>query len=107
MQRSLAVDQEFADHREYYPGDRDFRYLDWNVFARHNELLLKRFQEEEDSASSISLLDCSRSMSYGDPGEVRLCLGRSPRRSDISRWRTWTAWKGGRLCRRHRGRSAR
>jgi hypothetical protein len=38
---------EFADHREYTPGD-DFRYLDWNLYARHDELLLKRFQEEED-----------------------------------------------------------
>ena len=56
---------EFADHREYTPGD-DFRYLDWNVFARHDELLLKRFQEEEDLHVYI-LLDSSRSMAFGDP----------------------------------------
>jgi uncharacterized protein (DUF58 family) len=56
---------EFADHREYTPGD-DFRYLDWNVFARHGELLLKRFQEEEDLHVYI-LLDSSRSMAFGDP----------------------------------------
>lgn len=56
---------EFADHREYYPGD-DFRYLDWNVFARHDELLLKRFQEEEDLHVYL-FLDCSRSMAFGDP----------------------------------------
>ena len=56
---------EFADHREYTPGD-DFRYLDWNVFARHDELLLKRFQEEEDLHVYL-LLDCSRSMAFGDP----------------------------------------
>jgi uncharacterized protein (DUF58 family) len=56
---------EFADHREYTPGD-DFRYLDWNVFARHGELLLKRFQEEEDLHIYL-LLDCSRSMAFGDP----------------------------------------
>jgi uncharacterized protein (DUF58 family) len=56
---------EFADHREYTPGD-DFRYLDWNVFARHDELLLKRFQEEED-LHVYMLLDCSRSMAFGDP----------------------------------------
>ena len=24
---------EFADHRDYVPGD-DFRYLDWNIYAR-------------------------------------------------------------------------
>ena len=56
---------EFADHREYTPGD-DFRYLDWNVYARHDELLLKRFQEEED-LHVYFLLDCSRSMAFGDP----------------------------------------
>jgi uncharacterized protein (DUF58 family) len=56
---------EFADHRDYTPGD-DFRYLDWNVYARHDELLLKRFQEEEDLHVYI-LLDCSRSMGFGTP----------------------------------------
>jgi uncharacterized protein (DUF58 family) len=56
---------EFADHREYTPGD-DFRYLDWNLFARHDELLLKRFQEEEDLHVYI-LLDSSRSMAFGTP----------------------------------------
>lgn len=58
---------EFADHREYTPGD-DFRYLDWNVFARHDELLLKRFQEEEDLHVYI-LLDASRSMAFGKPAK--------------------------------------
>src|SRR5688572_7152609 len=56
---------EFADHREYNPGD-DFRHLDWNLYARHDQLLLKRFQEEED-LHVYFLLDCSRSMAFGDP----------------------------------------
>jgi uncharacterized protein (DUF58 family) len=56
---------EFADHREYSPGD-DFRYLDWNLYARHDELLLKRFQEEEDLHLYV-LLDCSKSMGFGNP----------------------------------------
>jgi uncharacterized protein (DUF58 family) len=56
---------EFADHREYTPGD-DFRYLDWNVYARHDELLLKRFQEEQDLHVYV-LIDCSKSMGCGDP----------------------------------------
>jgi len=63
--RQLGGGIEFADHREYAPGD-DFRYLDWNVYARHDELLLKRFQEEEDLHVYI-LLDCSRSMGFGTP----------------------------------------
>src|SRR5207237_4900037 len=61
----LGTGIEFADHREYTPGD-DFRYLDWNLFARHDELLLKRFQEEED-LHVYFLLDCSRSMAFGEP----------------------------------------
>jgi uncharacterized protein (DUF58 family) len=62
---ALGSGVEFADHREYTPGD-DFRYLDWNLYARHDELLLKRFEEEED-LHVYFLLDCSRSMAFGDP----------------------------------------
>jgi len=54
---------EFSDHRQYTPGD-DFRYLDWNLYARHDELLLKRFQEDEDLHVYV-LLDCSGSMNVG------------------------------------------
>ena len=63
---------EFADHRQYNSGD-DFRYLDWNLYARHGEFLLKRFQEEEDLHVYL-LLDCSRSMSAAD--SIRFDLAR-------------------------------
>lgn len=56
---------EFSDHREYTPGD-DLRYLDWNIYARHGDLLLKRFQEEQDLHVYL-MLDCSRSMAFGQP----------------------------------------
>ncbi|MCH2200458.1 MAG: DUF58 domain-containing protein [Fuerstiella sp.] len=61
---------EFSDHREYTPGD-DFRYLDWNVYARHGDLLLKRFQEEQDLHICF-MLDCSRSMGFGEPPKFDL-----------------------------------
>ncbi len=61
--RRLGTGVEFADHRDYTPGD-DLRYIDWNVYARHGELLLKRFQEEED-LHVYFLLDCSQSMDVG------------------------------------------
>ena len=61
---------EFADHREYAAGD-DLRYLDWNIYARHGELLLKRFQEEQD-LHVYFLLDCSRSMAVGEPAKFDL-----------------------------------
>lgn len=66
----LGSGVEFADHRDYVPGD-DFRYLDWNLYARHDELLLKRFQEEEDLHLYL-MLDCSRSMSAGKPSKFDL-----------------------------------
>lgn len=56
---------EFSEHREYAPGD-DLRYMDWNIYARHGDLLLKRFQEEQDLHVYL-LLDCSRSMGFGVP----------------------------------------
>src|SRR5215203_6110394 len=61
---------EFADHREYTAGD-DLRYLDWNVYARHGDLLLKRFQEEEDLHVYL-LVDCSKSMAFGTPSKFDL-----------------------------------
>lgn len=65
--KQLGGGIEFADHREYTPGD-DLRYIDWNIFARYNDLLLKRFQEEEDLHVYI-LLDTSASMNFGDPNK--------------------------------------
>lgn len=62
--RQLGSGIEFADHRQYHAGD-DFRYLDWNLYARHGELMLKRFQEEQDLHVYL-LLDCSRSMATGE-----------------------------------------
>lgn len=55
---------EFADYREYQPGD-DFRYLDWNVYQRFGRLLVRLFEEEEDLAIYF-VLDTSASMTFGD-----------------------------------------
>ncbi len=63
--RQLGSGIEFADHREYVKGD-DLRYLDWNIYARYGDLLLKRFQEEQDLHVYI-LIDASPSMSVGEP----------------------------------------
>lgn len=58
---------EFADHREYAPGD-DLRYLDWKVYGRSERMLLKMYEEEEDLSIYV-LLDCSESMAYGEPSK--------------------------------------
>ena len=53
---------EFAEHREYSPGD-DLRYLDWKVFGRTDKFYLKQF-EEETNLMCYLLLDTSESMTY-------------------------------------------
>jgi uncharacterized protein (DUF58 family) len=60
---------EFADHRDYQPGD-DIRYLDWNVYQRFDRLLLRLFEEEEDLAIYF-IVDASRSMGYGTGAKLR------------------------------------
>ncbi len=58
---------EFADFRNYVPGD-DLRFIDWNTYARLDRLFLKMFLEEED-LHFYAILDASRSMEYGDPSK--------------------------------------
>ncbi len=60
---------EFADHRDYQPGD-DFRYLDWNVYQRFGRLLLRLYEEEED-LSIYFIVDVSGSMAFGDRAKLR------------------------------------
>jgi len=60
---------EFADHRDYQPGD-DFRYLDWNVYQRFERLLLRLYEEEEDLAIYI-IVDASASMGFAGGEKLR------------------------------------
>ncbi len=60
---------EFADHRDYQPGD-DIRYLDWNVYQRFDKLLLRLFEEEEDLAIYF-IVDTSSSMGFGDGKKLK------------------------------------
>ncbi len=53
---------EFAEHREYSPGD-DLRYVDWKVFGRTDKYYLKQFEEETNQFCYL-LLDASESMAY-------------------------------------------
>ena len=53
---------EFAEHREYAPGD-DLRRLDWKVFGRTDKYYLKQFEEETNLVCHL-LLDASESMGY-------------------------------------------
>ena len=61
--RKTGSSVEFADYRNYVPGD-DFRHIDWNIYARTEEILLKLFREEENLQLSV-FIDCSASMDFG------------------------------------------
>ncbi len=53
---------EFAQHREYVPGD-DLRQVDWKVYARSDRYYLKQY-EDETNLNCHLLLDQSESMRY-------------------------------------------
>lgn len=60
---------EFADFRNYVPGD-DLRFVDWNLYARLDKLFLKLFLEEED-LHFYTLIDVSESMNFGTPSKLQ------------------------------------
>ncbi len=39
---------DFADFREYHPGD-DFRRIDYHVLARLDQILIKLFEADDDA----------------------------------------------------------
>ena len=58
---------EFADYKEYAPGD-DLARLDWRVYGRTRRLYLRQFEEETDMTAYL-MVDMSGSMRYA--GEKR------------------------------------
>ena len=60
---------EFSDYRPYVAGD-DLRSIDWNVYGRLRELLIK-VSPAEGHINVDLLIDASRSMDYGSPNKLR------------------------------------
>jgi uncharacterized protein (DUF58 family) len=54
---------EFAQHREYAPGD-DIKHIDWKVFGRTERFHLKQYEQETNLVAWL-LVDASESMAYG------------------------------------------
>jgi uncharacterized protein (DUF58 family) len=59
---------EFAEHREYVPGD-DIRHIDWKVWSKTDKLYLKQYEEETNLLLYL-LLDTSESMAYASDRNV-------------------------------------
>lgn len=66
LRRGMSL--EFSDYRRYQAGD-DFRYVDWNVYSRLDQLFLKIFTAEEDLTVHL-LVDTSQSMQLGEPSKL-------------------------------------
>lgn len=66
----FGFSQEFAEYRTYAEGD-DPRFIDWNVYARTDRTVVKRFLGETNSHLMV-LLDASASMGFGGPPVSKL-----------------------------------
>jgi len=64
---SRGFSVEFAEHREYAPGD-DLRYLDWKVFGKSDRLYVKQYEEETNLVATFCV-DASESMAYESPAK--------------------------------------
>ena len=60
---------EFADVREYVPGD-DIRTIDWNVTARSQHPFVKKFVEERE-LTVMFVVDMSGSQFFGTTGRFK------------------------------------
>ena len=60
---------EFAQHREYAPGD-DVKHLDWKVFGRTERYHLKQYEQETNLVAWF-VVDASESMKYGSGARTK------------------------------------
>lgn len=61
---------EFADHRNYSPGD-ELRHLDWKLYGRSDRFFVKQF-DAETNMNVLLVLDASGSMGYGSGSVTKL-----------------------------------
>src|SRR4029077_2980353 len=100
---------EFVDYRRYTPGD-DLRSIDWNVYARLREVVVKAAPAEGHVDLAL-LLDGSRSMDDGTPSRFRYAqqlgamLGTGALLGSdvvaVPRLADGTSWTGARLAAPH------
>ena len=74
---------EFAQHREYAPGD-DIKHIDWKVYGRTERFHLKQYEQETNLVAWL-LVDASESMALRLRRRARSTTSLAPPRP---RWRT-------------------
>ena len=67
LDRRWAGGSEFVGHSDYTPGD-DFRYVDWQLCARIDELMTRQYRGSEDRVVHL-LVDGSVGMRLGQPAK--------------------------------------
>jgi uncharacterized protein (DUF58 family) len=92
---------EFAQHREYSPGD-EIKHIDWQVAGRSDRYVIKQYELETNLRAMI-LVDASASMAYGahledeapagsvPPPDLRAAAGSDASRSKFHYARTLAA----------------
>lgn len=65
---------EFAEYREYSPGD-DIRRVDWKVYGRSDRFYVKKYQGDTNTQVYL-LLDASRSMTFAGQGVPKIDYAR-------------------------------
>ena len=53
---------EFAEHRQYYPGD-EIRHIDWRAVAKTDRYYIKEYEEETNLKAHL-IVDASGSMAF-------------------------------------------
>jgi len=71
--KQLGSSLEFADYREYAPGD-DTRRFDWSVYGRTGKPFIKQYMDEQELQVHL-FLDASRSMNFGEDASGLLVEG--------------------------------
>lgn len=61
---------EFADHRNYSPGD-ELRHLDWKLYGRSDRFFVKQY-DAETNMNVLLVLDASGSMGYASGAVTKL-----------------------------------
>ncbi|MEJ8306761.1 DUF58 domain-containing protein [Saccharibacillus sacchari] len=64
--RELGASLEFADYREYSPGD-DVRRFDWSVYGRTGRKVVRQYLDEQELQVTL-YMDVSQSMAFADDG---------------------------------------
>ena len=68
--RHHGTSVEFAEHKEYSPGD-EIRHIDWKAYGKFDRYYVKKFEHETELTAYL-LVDRSGSMSYRGEGISKL-----------------------------------